>query len=539
MSRDLSTFRTVTQHAVPDTDRKDVTAAKFAENMFDVANEAKLAADSSQAQLDLNELDNQYRINNQSDPFNKEAQKQYRERRKEMFNGYISNMNPFYRDEWLATSKNLADKSDLNNQTWGFKQTQNNTVNSINTSIKNNLEAAGASGRKYGSGAENDLNSMLNFLPGRQQLSTFAQKNLGDETANQMLETYDEDYMKSFVSGVAENNPVKALALLENDRVKEAVGDSATFNSFKKAVENKSLKFQTAAIQNEIINTLQEEVVAFKSGEPLSYAQAQAVTENMSEPAKQYFMKANGFADPAKRKLDNAEKLQLRADIVENIVNFTSQDEMKLGDAGKLQDQVFQAMNSGAFSRKEGTELISQIIEPTLEGRRELIKPGVWDSGDWNPFREDVGVSVIEDFYDDKVRIKSPEEREATFGGAFVDEEDVDPVVRMRNNQNKVKLYDSYFNALKREASVYVTSDFPNGQVIGTIDKIGDSAVRRGIYRRAADAAMTEFKSGVAPVEIKNTIPQEAIKELLQTPDTADAFDEMFGTGAANRILGQ
>jgi len=222
-------------------------------------------------------------------------------------------------------------------------------------------------------------------------------------------------------------------------------------------------------------------------------------------------------------KLDNSGKEIFKAGIVDNLNRLSKLETVATSDIKALQDQIFIGMSSKALTRKEGAELISQLVAPTLEGKEENIED--FTSGTWNPFSEDVGFPAIEEYYEDNIQIEG-------------DEDELGEVSRALNATNKSNLYDYYFEALQVEAAKQVSPETPQGIRIGDIPKLPRKE-RREIYTRAQDQAVQNFKSYNVPLKLKSDIPMVAIQRLINNPHKADEFDQLFGVGAANRILGR
>jgi len=72
-NRDLSTFNSVSQQ-VADTSTNTIVQGitSLGQKAVAQSQEAKINENLSKAQIDLNKLDNDFRINAQGDPFNKE-----------------------------------------------------------------------------------------------------------------------------------------------------------------------------------------------------------------------------------------------------------------------------------------------------------------------------------------------------------------------------------------------------------------------------------------------------------------------------------
>lgn len=183
--------------------------------------EAKINENISKAQLDISKLDNEFRIRAEADPFNKEMGAEYISQRRSLLAGYKEQISPFYRMQFDESVRRVTANADSQMQAWQFKQANQNTKNSITASMENNFLQASQDGMTFGTGDSNDANSMMNFATSQKELTQFISKNLGPESANTLLKDYQKDYVKSFLSGVAQTNPTKADAMLKEKGISE------------------------------------------------------------------------------------------------------------------------------------------------------------------------------------------------------------------------------------------------------------------------------------------------------------------------------
>lgn len=471
--RDLTNFREVITQ-VADTSGADMleAGADITGEILRQGVEAKINENISKVQLDLNALNHQYQIDFEGNPL--AGKDEYKQKRQELFDTYAEQISPLYRRQWQNSMSQIANRDDALQQAWALKQTRVNTVSSINTSMKNNFMQANLDGQDFGERDDAEIASFVNFATSKEQLAAFGNKNLGEESTAKMLETYEEDYMKSFLSGVSETNPVKALRLLDTDMVKDTFSDPQQYMKMKEAVEARALKIQSIRSENEILSVLKDEnsLLASSLERPLSYAELQQefARSGMSKEAQSFFMKINGYSDK-EAKLDASEKLAFKAGIYDMISQAGDVEDLKAEDITAIQNKIYEGMNRGALSEKEGMEYLNGFLAPAIEGKEESLKS--FQSGKWNPFQDNIGFTGLSDVLE-QVNIEPPD-------GA----DEVGALGQIVNNENKVKLYDYYWQALTSEAGV-------RNMAVADIPRLPTSEKRK-IYAKAQNEAKRNF----------------------------------------------
>ncbi len=195
------------------------TLATAGQKIIEADQKAKINENFSAAQLDITKLTEKYQIENQDDPFG--AMKEYQSKRNEILAGYGEDISPFFKKQWMDSSRPLVKSSDVQNETWAFKQTRINTIDRINQSMKNNFEQANIDGRNFALGKSTDLDALTNFKVSRDQLASYGVEQIGTHGTEKLLKDYNSDSMKSFITGVAEINPQQAAEMLDSEGVKE------------------------------------------------------------------------------------------------------------------------------------------------------------------------------------------------------------------------------------------------------------------------------------------------------------------------------
>lgn len=219
--RDLSTDTTVRPSAEPSLGWEGLMsgAADVGLKIVEISQEAKIAENMSKAQLDLASLDNEYRIKAEADPFNKEFTADYNSRRQMILDGYGSQIDPMFRMQWKDNVQRVTSTSDAQLETWRYRQAATNAKNSIASTMENNYLQANQDGMAYGQSDSATLDNLMNFAVSQKTLTEFAAKNLGPESAKQILKDYQKDYFKSFIAGASHTNPQKAAELLKDKTV--------------------------------------------------------------------------------------------------------------------------------------------------------------------------------------------------------------------------------------------------------------------------------------------------------------------------------
>jgi len=193
--------------------------------------EAKINDFLVDSQIQMLEATKQWRVDNEGDPTNKEATFALDKQYNDILGQYTSQIGALSRDQWVGVSRKLKDQFKLQNATWGMKQEVTNANTRINGSIKKNLNLAS----EYG--INNDIDGALaNFSASVKALELFGDGVLGEETLRELLKDYKSDYMKSFITGMAGENPGRAMDLLSDESVINDIDDIEAMKDLKKII---------------------------------------------------------------------------------------------------------------------------------------------------------------------------------------------------------------------------------------------------------------------------------------------------------------
>ncbi len=436
--RDTIFTRDVTEVAVDKTSGQDLGAlADLGEGIVAASQEAKINQNISAIQNDLAGLEEKYKIESQGDPLG--GLEKYKADRQKIFDQYGKNIDPFFQRQFEDATFNIAKTNDAQTRAWAYQQTHKNTIASVNDTMTNYFKLASGDGTAYGKGSTNQLVAMTNFEQARRALEQYGNNNLGETTTKEMMKTFSDDYMKSFISGAVESNPSKALKLMDDPDVKNAFQDPQQYLQFKGAIETRAKRVQKNFVQGGILATVHNDNAPLAKGGSLSYAEIQQ--GDFTPAAKEYYEQLNGFAGSGKRGgFTPEDKAGYRMAIYENVQKLVNDKEMDASSVRVLQDSIYRGMAKGAISQSDGLGLIEQVTNPLIEKKKKAMSKFSDDS--W--FRDDIGFGGINEYYDKNVALKAdgiPKSAKAQLGA-----------VNTANLVNKDKLYNYYMGAVTARA---------------------------------------------------------------------------------------
>ena len=370
VARDLTNQRRVTPSGQA-AQRINVAgvALGVAEKIITTNNEAKINEGVSAVQLELNELSQRMRLENQTDP--QAGKAKFEQERKAIFDKHGANIAPMFRNAWTAQTQRIKVQSDVSNADWAFKQTQVNTKGSIQNSMENGLSLAVQNGREFARGETTELESFANFDSSATDLQNFGNQHLGENVTAELMADYEDDYAKSFISGVIEANPDKAEEIMAGERFKDKFTPE----------ENKQLRNN--------INVRRKEIRLAQLGETTK--NEDAMLEALENPSGDYFSKrvevdkaeiegriSTKFATQARRLLSSEKAVDAltsnddMADVITQIydLNATAEQDSESYLVGiqNINEKITSLRASGKLNREDGIKLQNQIR--TLTGNK-------------------------------------------------------------------------------------------------------------------------------------------------------------------------
>lgn len=498
-NRDLTNFRTVIQQVAKQPNQLATAGAQLAEGIIRQGEEAKLTEATSQAQLDLSALQSQYQIDNEGDPMG--GIQKYKQDRQKIFDTIGKNVSPLYRRQWEDNSRQISTRNDATQTTWALKQTRANTVAHVNNTMKNSFKQAGSDGQAFGNSDETELDAFVNFGTSMQNLQKFGEDNLGEVTTAGMMETYEEDYVKSFISGVSETNPLKAAALLDNEEVKSRFSDQDQYSKFKKAVNNRALNFQKIAIENEALGALKQSagIINRPNDKPFTQIEIMELSSKVSAPTKAYLERLGGFKKAGSgTKLSKAEQIAEETKVTEEVFMLAAKDGVSGKELQISQDNILTAVNNGSMSKSDAMFLTNEMVSPYVSQVEENLSQFEFKKDNW--FSESTGVGFSQIQNDIEPFLISVNDDDGKVDDSLLS----DDQVKFNNNQ-KIKMYRNYSSALRKQAQL---RNIPVADILKQ-----DASVRSDIFRKAQVEAKTNYLTGKYPdlVNMADNMPDKLI----------------------------
>lgn len=253
--RDLTTFRTVAQEVVRDPSGAATQLASVGQQIIKQSQDAKIAEGLSSATLQINQLNEQFKVDNQSDPFNAETMREYTQARDEILAGVSEGVSPLFRNSFNTQAQRLKSNSDVNIQSWQFKQSRTNTARSLEESAKNYLNQAAFNGQALADKSITPIDLANDLDEAFTSLQTAGTPILGEETTEEALKDFRSKYLDAAIGGVASRNPFEARRLLENEQIKNQM-DFDDYQSSVVAVERDITRRRREAAEASYTNAL-------------------------------------------------------------------------------------------------------------------------------------------------------------------------------------------------------------------------------------------------------------------------------------------
>lgn len=318
------------------------------ERKKDLANMNNFAAD---AQLQMLDTTNKWRIANQADPANPEAIGKLHADYDKILGQYNDQVSLLSRGDWVKLSNRLKGQYQLDNAEWGQKQAVVNIKNATNSGIEKNQQIFRNLGRSF------DYNKLKNsYQNSREVLEVSATKIIGKAETEKLLENYHRDSMKSFIWGAAESDPDKAELLLNRQDIQNNIESQEDIDTLRAIVKkNKDIKNKgIVQAQNDAEDKMLNNYI-------LDSSKVDIMTVNKALATKQIRPE---FANYMRKNILSSENVEAKTQsktfnsIAESMVDISKNlndirlEMLKKNAAGELSNSDFQVLNTFLQARK-------------------------------------------------------------------------------------------------------------------------------------------------------------------------------------------
>ena len=243
----------------------------------------KIDTNLTKARIELDNLNNQYRLDNQGKPDNPEAKLKLQQDMRNVLNKYGADIDPIAKLDWKRSANKLTSGYEIANNDWAFKQRAENAKLDVAENINANLSLAKSAGMRGDIGS-----AVADYANSYNQLYSYAAKNMGETDARLLLADYEEQYMQSYINGLASVNPQAALEALKQPEIAASFKNQGAQDVMMKIV-NKQIALRN--FQNKTNEFLTEQKLATEL-DNLGPADALKVLEENEEKVSTKYYKA-------------------------------------------------------------------------------------------------------------------------------------------------------------------------------------------------------------------------------------------------------
>lgn len=347
----------------PDTGTPVALGMDIADQVANMSAQSKALAATAQTSQMFRQLDTQFRLQNADNPNDPKALQDYQAARAAIVQQVGQTVPNIAQRDYFSKTIELGQASDTSNQLWTTKQLVRNASNNLQTGAQSYYDQANAAGKDFATNG-GDISQVLNYAQANAALHQFANPVIGADKTGEYLKDFNTNYVKSFVAGVAENNPQQAAALLEQSAIAEHfttqdIGDMAQL--IQKTTKQQALITSLQTTKNDgslvdLINdpntnyyqkrvaidqmnmagsvTPQAAEKAMRVLNAQNDLDAQTDTPAMSDVInKVYDLNANAASKPA-------DYLNGVRDIQQQVLDLQANNQLTAKDAGKLNKQI-------------------------------------------------------------------------------------------------------------------------------------------------------------------------------------------------------
>lgn len=229
------------------------------------ANEATMANNQIELSTRFLQKNNEINTKYQADPTNPQREVELQEAFNSLANEF--KINPVCEAQWNNIKNNVYGRYKVYNAQWQEKQQQSN----ISTNLKNGYEALTNQISMLGLNGASVDEMRLIYANGIEGLRNGAVVGLGEMVVDNFLKDSNHDFMTTYLSALALNNPLEAQRLLADEGVRNDIGRAETIEKLESYVANSMKNQSTRNAVAELGNTLRsmnsEDADAILNGE--------------------------------------------------------------------------------------------------------------------------------------------------------------------------------------------------------------------------------------------------------------------------------
>lgn len=200
------------------------------------ANESTLANNQIDLSTKFLAKNNEINTKYQADPTNPQREVELQQAFETLSNQY--KINPVCQKQWADIKNNVYNRYKTYNAKWQEEQLNTNAKINLENSYKQFVNQASMLGSNGASVEE----VRLLYANSIEALKNGATSQLGEVIVGNALNSATHDYMASYISGLIENNPALAIKMLDDESLRNDIGDSGTIQKLQQSARSKMLK---------------------------------------------------------------------------------------------------------------------------------------------------------------------------------------------------------------------------------------------------------------------------------------------------------
>ena len=368
-NRDLNSTPQVTNVTPldPNTGTPVNLAADIGDQVANMSAQSKALAATAQTSAAFRALDTQFRTQNADNPNDPQALSDYRDARQQIIQQIGSTVPNIAQRDYFSKTIELGQASDTSNQLWTTRQLVHNATNNLATGTQNYYQQANDAGRDF---AQNggDIGQALQYAQAAQTLHQFADPVIGADRAGAYLKDFNANYTKSFVAGVAENDPQKAAALLADPAISQHfttqdIGDMTQLIAKTQKQQALAQSLQTTKNDGQLVDILNDPNTGyFQKRVTIDQLNMQgSVTPEAATKAMRVLNSQND--------LDSQTDTPQMASVINKVYDLNAQAATKPDDylAGvrDIQQQVLELQANNQLTQKDAGKLNKEINDLT------------------------------------------------------------------------------------------------------------------------------------------------------------------------------
>ena len=317
----------------------------------------KIDTNLTKARIELDNLNNQYRLDNQGNPDNPDAKLKLQQDMRNVLNRFGAEIDPIAKLDWERSANKLVSGFDISNNDWAFKQRAENAKVDVAENINANLSLARSAGMRGDIGS-----AVADYANSYNQLYSYAAKNMGETDARKLLVDYEEQFMQSYINGLAEVNPQAALEALKQPEIAASLKSDGAQDMMMKIV-NKQIKMRD--FQMKTNEFLAEQKLATKLDDLPTDEALRLLEENENNVSSKFF-KARQKALLSDKGINAETRAETAAEIMLNIASLptdSSEIEEYYKQTNNILTKIESEYASGNLSLSDKQRLVNTIYK--------------------------------------------------------------------------------------------------------------------------------------------------------------------------------